>query len=535
MGDSNNKMALPIGTVLQQYRIEAVLGFGGFGIVYKARHQSLDLLVAIKEYLPQMYATRDGNTVHPLSGNDRVDFEAGMRRFLEEARQLVRFDGHPNIVACRDFFEANGTAYLVMNFEEGEELSGILRTREQLDRPLNEQQILGVVVPILEGLAHIHAAHVLHRDIKPANVFIRRRTEQPVLIDFGASKGNFGTQAKSSHVHTEGYAPIEQIEEEGQLGPWTDLYAVGAMLWRIIAHRNPPKVQSRLGAKVRGAQDPMTSALEIGAGVYSEGLLRAIDRALQIDARDRFQSASEFIAAIAQRTDKGAIGGWLEREPLTIAAPAADEPTQVAPVAPAPAPAPGPARKPWNRIAVAAALALALGGGAATVYWSGGMGSATAETAKPSEDVLFSKMERMYDQANRIQGNIELNRGFAVDRKNLELVAQEAKLRGDEADYSDTLRMIERLTSKMQETELEIRHDESDHVATAFDLAKYRQQWEGYVDGVFKQKVQSEKSRGSAGKANLLNGFHLAIKDASALRDDQSMRDSLTVKLSLRE
>lgn len=296
MADSDLKNALPPGTVLHLYTIEKVLGHGGFGIVYLGHHAELGV-VAIKEYLPPDLAVRDASQVHPLSGGSKGNFEEGLRRFVEEAKQLVQFN-HPNIIRCRDFLRLNGTAYLIMDFEDGLPLSELLAIRQQKNLPLDEDEILRIIVPILEGLQMVHEKGALHRDIKPGNIFIRRRDEQPVLLDFGAVKQNFSEHSKSLAPYSPGFAAIEQIEDSGNLGPWTDLYAIGAVMWRIIADRNPVKVESRLGAATRGRPDPLTPAIEIGSGRYSENLLLAIDKCLQLGEEDRYQSAAELKRAL---------------------------------------------------------------------------------------------------------------------------------------------------------------------------------------------------------------------------------------------
>lgn len=291
------KNALPAGQVVGQYRIEHVLGAGGFGIVYRGRHQELGLDVAIKEYLPPEIAVREGTEVHPLSSQSRGNYDEGLRRFLEEAKRLVQFN-HSNVVRCRDFFRANGTAYLVMDYEDGLPLSELLRRREEQGKPLDEDEIKQIILPLLDGLAVIHKHDVLHRDIKPSNIFVRKSTEEPVLIDFGTAKQGFSEHSKSVWAYTQGYAPMEQIEKDGKLGPWTDIYAVGAVMWRIVSGENPPRAEDRMSAKARGKPDPMKPATEIGKSRFSAELLQAIDKCLPLEEKDRHQSAKDLGQAL---------------------------------------------------------------------------------------------------------------------------------------------------------------------------------------------------------------------------------------------
>ena len=325
--------ALPRGTALRDYTIEAVLGHGGFGIVYRARHNELGGLVAIKEYLPVESALRDGAAVHPRSAACRADYEDGLRRFLEEAKALIGFRDHPSIVSCRDFFRANGTAYLVMEHEDGLPLAELLRRREAAGRPFAEADLLAVMVPLLEGLARVHEAGALHRDIKPSNILVRRADERPVLIDFGAAKQGVAERSKSMAPYTEGYAALEQVGE-GELGPWTDLYAAGAVMWRMAAGGNPPwqppnpvKVEKRANAALRGGADPLPPARELGAGRFSAGVLEAIDRCLQLNEQERVRDCRELLGLLrgAGAVEKAAVaapqarGGRRPRRMLTAA------------------------------------------------------------------------------------------------------------------------------------------------------------------------------------------------------------------------
>ena len=303
--DHGRRDALPVGTVLREFTIQAVIGHGGFGIVYRAGHNELDLTVAIKEYLPVELAVREGATVQPRSGTERKDFAEGLRRFRDEAQALIDFDSHPSIVSCREFFRAHGTAYLVMGYEDGESLAEVLARREAEGRPFAAADLLGVMRPVLEGLERVHAAGVLHRDIKPSNILIRRRDGRPVLIDFGAAKQATARFSKSQAPYTEGYAALEQVADAGKLGPWTDMYGVGAVMWRMVAGGkrpweppHPVRVEQRSHAALGGTEDPMPSARELGEGRFPSQMLEVIDRCLRLRETERMQGSRELLEAL---------------------------------------------------------------------------------------------------------------------------------------------------------------------------------------------------------------------------------------------
>ena len=196
--------------------------------------------MALKEYFPTTLAVRTEGRVRPRSLSVAADYQEGLRRFMEEARHLVQFRSHPGVVTCVGFFEERGTAYMAMEHEDGMALSELLTRREAAGSPLGERELLRLAEQLLESLAAVHQAAVLHRDIKPSNILIRRSDDRPVLIDFGAAKEDFVRYTKSSAPHTQGYAAIEQMEADGKLGPWTDLYGLGAVLWRIVAAGTGP-------------------------------------------------------------------------------------------------------------------------------------------------------------------------------------------------------------------------------------------------------------------------------------------------------
>ena len=280
--------ALPMQAMLQEYRIEQVLGVGGFGITYRARDTNLDKDVAIKEYLPGELALRtpDGKVVAQATSHE-AGYQWGLERFLLEARTLAKFS-HRNIVRVLRYFEANATAYMVMDYEKGDPLKTLL----QLDPQPSEARLKALIAPLLDGLAAVHATGFLHRDIKPDNIYIRA-DGSPVLIDFGAARQAMGGETRSlTAILTPGFAPLEQYSGEGKQGPWTDLYAMAGVLYRATVDRNPPDAVTR----IRGDSLPtgVASGLAGVRGKYSEPFLRAIEWALTLDEKKRPQNVEEW-------------------------------------------------------------------------------------------------------------------------------------------------------------------------------------------------------------------------------------------------
>ena len=297
MNDAHHPLnALPQGHRLQEYELVRVLGFGGFGMTYLGFDHNLDKAVAIKEYLPSDIATRTGdNSVAPQASQFRDDFEWGLDRFLDEARTLARFD-HRHIIKVHRFFQAHGTAYIVMEYAEGETLSSYLKRKWTL----KEAELKAILYPILEGLEVVHGADFLHRDIKPGNIIIRDEDNSPVLLDFGAARQAIGTQSRSiTSIITPGYAPIEQYERSGHQGPWTDIYALGAVCYQALTGEVPNDATERM------RRDSLISVSERCAGQTSAGFLSAIDRALQVNEEDRPQSVGAWRVALEEETTSG--------------------------------------------------------------------------------------------------------------------------------------------------------------------------------------------------------------------------------------
>ena len=269
--------ALKLGTMLQEYRLESVLGVGGFGMTYLCTDTHLDKRVAIKEFFPADLALRepDGGVVAINTQADE-SYKWGLDRFIQEARTLAKFS-HPHIVRVNRYFEANATGYMVMDYEDGESFNQILK-----DQPLpSEARLKEIIFPLLDGLQAVHETGFLHRDIKPANIFIRTN-QSPVLLDFGVARQAVNGSTKSlTAVLTPGYAPLEQYSGQGNQGPWSDIYAMAGVLYRAYTNENPPDAVSRLKG------DTVPARLAQLRGRVSEPALNAMQWALSLDEKQR--------------------------------------------------------------------------------------------------------------------------------------------------------------------------------------------------------------------------------------------------------
>ena len=317
-GGDENRLSLPVGYMLQEYRIEKVLGIGGFGVSYLAHDTNLNAKVAIKEYLPNDLAVRNEETAAVLAKSkaDNEEYQIGLDRFLLESRTLATFR-HPNIVRVNRFFETNNTAYMVMDYEFGESLNAWMKKRlERGDGPPDEQAILKMIVPLLQGLATVHDSEFLHRDIKPANIYVRDSDGSLVLLDFGAARATSASASTNgmTSIVTPGYAPFEQYHSHGRQGPWSDLYAIGGVLYWFTVGRKPIEAAARIQS------DPQEPAADAARGQYSEKFLKAIDWALLPDDQKRPQSVAEFLPVLIRDNEIGAGGAItkVKKTPLWI-------------------------------------------------------------------------------------------------------------------------------------------------------------------------------------------------------------------------
>ena len=381
-GDSGN--ALPIGTYLGEFELSSVLGEGGFGIVYEAWDHSLERKVALKEYMPSSLAARSGQTqVQVRSERHRETFELGRKSFINEAKLLAQFD-HPSLVKVYRFWEANGTAYMVMPLYEGITLKD--RLREQGGGPPDEGWLMGLLGPLTEALSVIHAERCYHRDIAPDNVILLAGSGRPLLLDFGAARRVIGDMTQALTVILKpGYAPIEQYAEAPHMkqGGWTDIYALAATIHFALVGKTPPPSVSRM------MTDTYQPLAELLAGQYSDRFLRAIDRALIVKPEERTQGID------ALRADLGLAEGAPAPAPspphagtaATVLHPMpGNAPTRLQTSVAAAAPAVGSPGGGAGRSKVplfAGLAVLVLGGGAAAYFFMGGSTPAPVTVSPP--------------------------------------------------------------------------------------------------------------------------------------------------------
>ena len=271
---------LPEGARLQHYRIQRVLAIGGFSFVYLA-HDDQDAPVAIKEYLPATLALRVNGAAQPQAqGEDLAKFRAGMKCFFEEAAAIAHLE-HPNVVRVLDFFRANDTVYLVMRYERGRSLHEHIKNRRG---PVEEIWLRNTFAQLLDGLREVHARKLLHLDIKTANVYLRN-DGAPVLIDFGAARQVLSAEGmKLPPLYTPGFAAPEMHARRELLGPWSDIYSIGATMYGCLAAAAPQPADARLNKNL------VVPARKAFAGKYATELLEIIDWCLELDHLRRPQS-----------------------------------------------------------------------------------------------------------------------------------------------------------------------------------------------------------------------------------------------------
>lgn len=281
---------LPVGTRVADFEIIGLIGEGGFGIVYLAKDTSLDRVVALKEFMPAAFAGRvDGVRVAVRAANHKATFDAGLKSFINEAKMLAKF-AHPALVEVFRFWEGNGTAYMAMRLYKGETLRQVLAKGTE---DFTEERIAQVMGPIFDALEMLHREQVFHRDIAPDNIMLA--DGRSVLLDFGSARKIIGdaTQALTT-VLKPGYAPVEQYSDDGTMkqGAWTDVYALGGVLYHLATGKPPLQAVSRM------LSDPLQTINQVTGDKFSIGFSQAVSKAMSVHVDGRFQTVTAFREAL---------------------------------------------------------------------------------------------------------------------------------------------------------------------------------------------------------------------------------------------
>jgi hypothetical protein len=292
---SQANQPLPEGFQLENYRILRLLASGGFSFVYLA-HDENETPVAVKEYLPATLALRTRESPVPVVPEENLPtFRYGLKCFFEEGRALAGLS-HPNVVRVTNFFRANETVYLVMRYERGRTLQEHIHKKSGA---IKEDWLRNTFAQLLNGLREVHTNKLLHLDIKPGNIYVRN-DGNPVLIDFGAARQTLTVDGlKLPPMYTPGFASPEHHRERDKLGPWSDIYSIGASMYACLAGAGPPVATQRV------EKDKLTSARKGWAGKYSVDLLDTIDWCLRLDHLERPQSVFALQKALLGEKEPG--------------------------------------------------------------------------------------------------------------------------------------------------------------------------------------------------------------------------------------
>ena len=310
---------LPPGTILAgKYFLGKVIGEGGFGITYLAWEMNLEVPVAVKEYFPSGLATRDtqltggkSKTVSVMAGDQGHYYQSGLRSFEQEARNLAKFQNLPGVVSVKDLFFENQTAYLAMEYIPGITMKQYLHSK---GNRLDERTVLRLMRPVLESLDKVHRSGIIHRDISPDNILITA-DQKVTLIDFGAARMASGNDGKSMTILLKhGYAPVEQYQSKGRQGPWTDVYAICATMYRMISGKVPEEAVDRIeNDRVK----PLTMLAREENFQVSRRVSDVIQKGLSVSASHRYQNVRSLIQELYEepQTVQPPVGGGMRVVP----------------------------------------------------------------------------------------------------------------------------------------------------------------------------------------------------------------------------
>ena len=493
----DSRFALPVDTVLDGgYRIERVVGSGGFGITYAAEDIKLGTTVALKEYYPFDFGDRDRTMiVRPKSDRHKKTFEWGRSNFLQEARTLARFE-HPSIVRVTRVFEANSTAYMVMRFEQGHSFEDWLKG---LGRPPTQEELDRIATALLDALQMMHAENFPASRHRPRQHH-RARRRQPVLLDFGAARRAVAEMSRSlTGIVKAGYSPHEQYSSDGRLqGPWSDIYALGGTLYRAVTGRTPEEATLRVDV------DHMPPATQAAKGTYRPGFLSAIDACLKVRHAERPQSVAQLRPMLIEQKQQHKDS---ERPPLTPRGPSKPKTRWIAPGRPL--------ASRW--LAISAAAAIILGG----VY--GGIEYTRWQSTKPG----------VHEEAKQLAALIEARRNEAADaaQRQVEVEAQQRKeaaqrkaeldaerRRKEEADAARRQAKLDEDRRRQEETE-RIAAEKATRQAAAEADAKRRDEE--------RRKAEEETKRQVDAAATLKKAQEEALAQAKRQQEEQSAAEKM--------
>ena len=435
--------ALPKGTTIDTYRIESVLGEGGFGITYLVREMNLDKLFAMKELLPDgiaMRRTGDTSYVEAKSSSSEDDFAATRKYFISEARILAKMN-HPAVVSVQRLMEANGTCYMVMDYVEGDTLGDHLKKRGGVLSGADEFK--QIFYPLMSGLDVLHAQGIIHRDIKPGNIMVKP-DGSPVLLDFGAATQTQSKTMTITQMLSAGYSPFEQYTSRAKQGPYTDIYALGATMLKCITGKKPDDASDRM----HGDAYQHLVENETYASIYGTSLLSAVDEALQMDAKQRPQDIVAWRNMMERNGKKPTVAMGPEPQPRAV-------------LESRPAPEPGQVKKKrgrekmWGGVAVGLVAMVAL-----TVFLSGpseyGNAEAQAKQKKQEELVAYEReaveaRRKKLEQEEQRRRELEKQR-LAKMEKDAEGIERAVKSAISNQDVKRARAELAKLTNKYIET-----------------------------------------------------------------------------------
>ncbi len=425
MAEQEFHHALPIGAEISGYRIDGVLGAQAYAITYRATEIAFDRAVAIKEFLPTSFAMRhaDGATVGPISSTHAEDYAWGLKGFQEEAQILYDLR-HTNIVPVLGCFRENGTAYLVMKYQEGERLSAKLAD----GGTLSQQEIDRLLPPVMDALESVHDVGLQHLDLRPDKI-LTRHDGTPVILDFGrANQALAQRSGNSGAAAADGYAPHEQYESGDNLGPWSDIYSLGAVLYHCMTGQKPVASTARAFAAFRKNSDPLQTQPRPPAGDYRPEVYAAVEQALQIPETARPQNIANFrallagdaAAPVAVPDDRIKPPGAAALVPVVESAPPIAASTDAA-LPPAARKSTRVAASMWTRPPVLAGVgvicALLLGGIGAATIWSGDGAPEAPSAESAARQADSPKKEAMQFLKDARQKEQEAARRQAQDRR----------------------------------------------------------------------------------------------------------------------